>query len=282
LTDPNNAENIIDDIKSTINGLGSYDQNKLHDIANKLIDKGSWDDMNLIDEIQNGLMRKLSIANNLSRIIAGNLGDANFKSFADNHESEIESLYNIGLELVDNIAYIQLNNSTEDDVINNIEAVNDNVKSISKIVENIFGSDYKENIAVANQAERQEKRKTLASRKKNSRFDTIVTELANASNSVGTIAGQDQELSDTIGDLLDNVISRVNTIKLNGDYDFVEQNSLNDKLDNILKTCNNIQKFSKTDRVYDLFDDLAADCQRLGRTLRRYDSTRSAQANVAV
>jgi hypothetical protein len=35
-------------------------------------------------------------------------------------------------------------------------------------------------------------------------------------------------------------------------------------------------------QLKELFDDLAADCHRLGRTLRRYDSTRSAQANVAV
>ena len=282
LTDPNNSENIIDDIKSTINGLESYDQDKLYNIANKLIDEGSWDDMNLIDEIQNGLIRKLRIANNLSRIIAGNLGDANFTSFADNHESEIESLYNIGLELVDNIAYIQLNNST-DDVINNIEAVNDNVKAISKVVENIFGSNYKENIAFVNQAERREKRKTLASRNKNKNFDDLVKKLADASNIIGDMAGQDQELSETIGNLLDNVISSVNTIKLNGDYDFVEQNSINDKLNNILNICNNIKKFSSdTERVYDLFDDLAFNCRKLVRIFKNYDSTRSEKANFAV
>ena len=97
------------------------------------------------------------------------------------------------------------------------------------------------------------------------------------------MAGQDQELSETIGNLLDNVISSVNTIKLNGDYDFVEQNSINDKLNNILNICNNIKKFSSdTERVYDLFDDLAFNCRKLVRIFKNYDSTRSEKANFAV
>ena len=139
-TDPENSDNLINNIIERINDLNSYDQTKLETIAKSLTDGEKWSETDVLNVITDALLRKLGIAKYVTQSVSGNTGDKNFDYFVSKHSKELERVYNNGLKLIDQMANIQLDKS-DSVVVDSIDKINVIVNELINLACIIFRVD---------------------------------------------------------------------------------------------------------------------------------------------
>ena len=139
-TDPENSDNLINNIIERINDLNSYNQYKLKIIAKRLTDGEEWSETDVLNVITDALLRKLGIAKYVTQSVSGNTGDKNFDYFVSKHSEELERVYNNGLKLIDQMANIQLDKS-DSVVVDSIDKINVIVNELIDLACKIFSVD---------------------------------------------------------------------------------------------------------------------------------------------